>query len=50
MIFPRTNIDSEDKADKQCDKSDKCYFEWYEQAEKETCNAARKAAGLCYSK
>jgi len=48
MIFSKTAVEVEKEIrSKESQKKEECYFEWYENAEKETCTAARKAAGLC---
>lgn len=48
MIFSRTAVEADKETrEKECEKKEECFFEWYEKAEKETCTAARKAAGLC---
>ncbi|MDY0131954.1 MAG: hypothetical protein RBR53_04725 [Desulforegulaceae bacterium] len=48
MLFSRTAVEAgKDARKKKSGKKEVCYFEWYEKAEKETCTAAKKAAGLC---
>jgi|GEM_PF-6698442 hypothetical protein len=47
MFFSRTAVEADKETKQNCNDKEECYFEWYENAEKETCNAAKKAAGFC---
>ena len=48
MINTKKKLNTDKEAEKEeCREDRECYYDWYENAEKQTCRAVRKAAGIC---